>query len=105
MWTTVISLCYSLTEANSTKAKKFFLCLFAGYANESKTPQLPKGLTDENEVAYSSSRTRDKRNVKKDRKGVKDKTFVMKKKELNRKRGKDTPLDSKFTARKRKPRF
>jgi 18S rRNA (guanine1575-N7)-methyltransferase len=31
---------------------------------------------------------------------------VLKKKELYRKRGKeDIPLDSKFTARKRKPRF
>ena len=97
------------SKANSTKAKKYYLCLFAGYANDfANVPKLPKGLTgnEENEVAYSSSRTRGKKlGSRKDKKGISDKNFVMKKKELNRKRGKDTPLDSKFTARKRKPRF
>lgn len=39
------------------------------------------------------------------RTGIKDKDWILKKKELNRKRGKETPLDSKFTARKRRPRF
>ncbi|KAJ2041502.1 18S rRNA (guanine1575-N7)-methyltransferase, partial [Coemansia sp. S2] len=43
---------------------------------------------------------------KKSRKPVKDTNWILRKKELARKRGaKDVPLDSKYTGRKRKPRF
>jgi 18S rRNA (guanine1575-N7)-methyltransferase len=88
---------------NSAKAKKYFLCLFAGYANDpSNAPALPKGLSGDT-VAYSGSRTTTR--TTKQRKPIKDKNWVLKKKQLNRNRGKEVPLDSKYTARKRKPRF
>jgi 18S rRNA (guanine1575-N7)-methyltransferase len=41
----------------------------------------------------------------KNRKNIKDKDWVLRKKELMRKRGKKVAEDSKYTARKRKPRF
>ena len=85
---------------NSTKAKKYFLCLFAG---ESRV-QLPSGLDGENpnQVGYSKER---KNGRSKSRKPIKDKDWVLKKKELYRARGKDVPADSKYTARKRRPKF
>ncbi|KAH6567809.1 hypothetical protein BASA50_002609 [Batrachochytrium salamandrivorans] len=94
---------------NSAKAKKYYLCLFAGVAvgMPSKAPELPKGLDEENTgVAYSDQRVRERR-----RKGahqrvsVKDKDWIQRKKDLARTRGKDTANDSKFTGRKRGPRF
>ncbi|KAI8819576.1 S-adenosyl-L-methionine-dependent methyltransferase [Fimicolochytrium jonesii] len=93
---------------NSTKAKKYYLCLFAGFKdNASEAPKLPKGLDEESgaQVAYASKRTREKRRGKDSRKELKDKNWVLHKKELNRVRGKETPNDSKYTARKRRVRF
>lgn len=87
---------------NSTKAKKYFLCLFAGVSNVT----LPKPLEAENEqgVKYSSGRMQERRGNK-SRKPVKDKNWVLKKKESRRKKGQQTANDSKFTARKRRPTF
>ena len=88
---------------NSTKAKKYFLCLFAGQSN---TDELPKGLTDESSVAgvkFSSDRIRQR--SKSNKKNVKDKQWVLKKKESRRKKGLKTAYDSKFTARSRGPKF
>jgi hypothetical protein len=39
------------------------------------------------------------------RKGVKDREWVQSKKDRARRQGKETRADSKFTARKRKPKF
>ncbi|XP_064620417.1 probable 18S rRNA (guanine-N(7))-methyltransferase isoform X2 [Lineus longissimus] len=85
---------------NSTKAKKMFLCLFAGGAVQ----QLPKGLGTEagqrtDQVAYSDTRARLKKIRGKPPKKSRD--WIMEKKERRRKQGKETKKDSKFTARKR----
>jgi 18S rRNA (guanine1575-N7)-methyltransferase len=86
---------------NSTKAKKYYLVLFAGV---SSVPELPKGLEEEeNGVAYSRNTIRQRKS--KSKKKVKDKSWVLKKKESRRKKGIPTPSDSKYTARKRGPRF
>lgn len=90
---------------NSTRAKKYFLCLFAGVS----AVQIPKGLdgnpADEpSGVQYSNDRIRTRTKVGK-KTGKKDKAWVQKKKELNRSRGVPTPLDSKYTARKRNIKF
>jgi len=95
---------------NSTKAKKYFLCLFAG------TPpggyQLPKALgegaeeaeedDDEDHVKYESRRHERKKNH---RTSVKNRDWVLAKKESQRKKGKEVRPDTKYTARKRGPKF
>jgi 18S rRNA (guanine1575-N7)-methyltransferase len=88
---------------NSTRAKKYFLCLFAGVSG---TPELPKGLTEEDTkgVTFSTARLREREKAKK-KKNLKDKNWVLKKKESRRKKGLKTAQDSKYTARKRGPKF
>ncbi|KAJ1733264.1 18S rRNA (guanine1575-N7)-methyltransferase [Coemansia sp. RSA 1939] len=95
---------------NSKKARKFYLCLFAGQAAPGQKQDLPKGLgSDEadNGIAYTDSRIQTQRRGKTSRKSVKDTaSWILHKKELSRKRGKEgVPLDSKYTGRKRKPKF
>ncbi|KXN92210.1 hypothetical protein AN958_08663, partial [Leucoagaricus sp. SymC.cos] len=71
---------------NSKKAKKVFLCLFVGGGSHQ---DIPKGLEGEGEEDSKE-----------------DRDWILKKKELYRKRGKeDVPRDSKYTGRKRKPNF
>eukprot|EP00123_Amoebidium_parasiticum_P000576 comp11422_c0_seq1/m.5825 comp11422_c0_seq1/g.5825 ORF comp11422_c0_seq1/g.5825 comp11422_c0_seq1/m.5825 type:complete len:277 (-) comp11422_c0_seq1:5-835(-) len=87
---------------NSTKAKKVFLCLFAG-----TTGQLPKGLEGEPEdehTAQFNASVRAKNRGREKKVSVKSKEWVLKKKEKARRQGKETQNDSKYTARKRKPR-
>ncbi|THG95856.1 hypothetical protein EW026_g5868 [Hermanssonia centrifuga] len=94
---------------NSKKAKKVFLCLFVGSGGQ----QIPKGLDGEDTEVQEGRAAFEKRREKsgkKDkngkRKGMKDKDWILKKKELYRQRGKESvPRDSKYTARKRKPVF
>ncbi|CAH1764963.1 6442_t:CDS:10, partial [Entrophospora sp. SA101] len=85
---------------NSKKAKKYFLCLSAGQSSlDSEKQQLPKALGEEvyddddeqkiKSVAYSSQRD-----------------WVLHKKEIARMRGqKQIPIDTKYTGRKRNPKF
>ncbi|KAL1744557.1 S-adenosyl-L-methionine-dependent methyltransferase [Schizophyllum fasciatum] len=96
---------------NSNKAKKVFLVLYVG---GNGLQQVPQGLTGEDgadaeaRVQFERRREREKRRIetKGKRKNVKDKDWILKKKELYRKRGKESvPRDSKFTGRKRKPTF
>ncbi|KAG6814522.1 hypothetical protein H0H92_000048 [Tricholoma furcatifolium] len=94
---------------NSKKAKKVFLCLFIGGGGGQQ--QMPKALEGEEEedsrVRFERRRERERgktRNGK--RKNVKDRDWILRKKELYRKRGKeDVPRDSKYTGRKRKAIF
>ena len=79
---------------NSTKAKKYFLCLFAGISKEQAQKQLPKAQG----AHYSNALRRKKPEVSK-------KQWIKKKKELYIKRGVEVPLDSKYTGRKRKAKF
>ncbi|KAI5833568.1 S-adenosyl-L-methionine-dependent methyltransferase [Schizophyllum commune] len=96
---------------NSNKAKKVFLVLYVG---GNGLQQVPQGLTGEEgadaeaRVQFERRREREKRRIesKGKRKSVKDKDWILRKKELYRKRGKESvPRDSKFTGRKRKPTF
>lgn len=91
---------------NSAKAKKFYLCLFAGY---DATQQVPKGLGSgegASEVAVEN-----RRKLQKQRRGNresirgKDKDWVLAKKDRYRKQGKTVKNDSKFSARRRPAAF
>jgi 18S rRNA (guanine1575-N7)-methyltransferase len=98
---------------NSSKAKKFYLCLFAGFAdNPTNAPSLPQGLGTEGDeprssVDYAYERMKERRRRgKKNRVAVKDRNWVLHKKETARKKGKtNVPKDSKYTGRKRRVRF
>ncbi|KAG7092631.1 hypothetical protein E1B28_008973 [Marasmius oreades] len=96
---------------NSNKAKKVFLCLFVGGGGGAQ--QVPKGLdgkaVEDGMVRFEKRRgkesNRDRGKKRKSAK-VQDRDWILKKKELYRKRGKeDVPRDSKYTGRKRKPAF
>lgn len=77
----------------SKKAKKYYLCLQVGGG----TLTLPDA-----QIAPQDQRTKSKK--KKKEATMKD--YILKKKELYRKRGKsDVPLDSKYTGRKRRIKF
>ncbi|KAJ9091548.1 hypothetical protein QFC21_007173 [Naganishia friedmannii] len=95
---------------NSAKKRKMYLCLMVGQS------EIPKGLGEngmeiegdagDDKVKNEKRRRTERARGKKSMKGVVDKDWIMKKKELYRNRGKEgVPRDSKFTARKRKPKF
>ncbi|KAJ3108924.1 Williams Beuren syndrome chromosome region 22 protein [Phlyctochytrium planicorne] len=96
---------------NSSKAKKYFLCLFAGYAGDHRaSPSVPAGLQDEHGVDRSRVEYAGRERHRGRRKGRSEtgtkKDYILHKKELNRLRGKaKVPLDSKYTARKRRIKF
>lgn len=82
---------------NSTKAKKTYLCLFAGGAVQ----QLPKaeGVGD----GASSSAGNSARQSWKEKKSAKStRDWVLEKKEKRRKKGREVPRDTKYTGRKRR---
>ncbi|PRP76919.1 hypothetical protein PROFUN_06197 [Planoprotostelium fungivorum] len=89
----------------STRAKKYFLVLFAGAPPEGYETPKAKGEESMEEdggqtVGYSKERkSHDKKKGK--RSSVKDRDWVIKKKESQRKKGKDVRPDTKYTARKR----
>lgn len=84
---------------NSSKAKKMFLCLFAGGA----TQQLPQGLGTEQEAGARTDAAFNARQRWKEKKPAKNShDWILKKKERRRKQGKEVPMDTKYTGRKRK---
>ncbi|XP_072907515.1 18S rRNA (guanine-N(7))-methyltransferase-like [Hemitrygon akajei] len=89
---------------NSNKAKKFFLCLFAGVSGK-----LPKGLGAEQEedmkshVQFTNAWLRFKNMKGKSVKGSRD--WILEKKERRRRQGRTVRSDTKYTGRKRKARF
>jgi 18S rRNA (guanine1575-N7)-methyltransferase len=93
---------------NSTKSKKYYLVLMTG-----TMAALPKAKTGEEGASEDEAAVagrvkpawRDKLKAQKMKEKIKGKDWVMQKKELYRKRGREVPEDSKFTARKRRPRF
>ena len=100
---------------NSAKAKKFFLCLSVAGAGG----QLPKAL-DGDEAAEQEGAEEERRTiqvgrvrdaVKAGRKGekgrmsVKSRDWILSKKERQRRQGKTVIPDTKYTGRKRRPRF
>ncbi|PWN40470.1 putative BUD23-protein [Ceraceosorus guamensis] len=113
---------------NSKKAKKLFLVLwvggvmlpppgYAGAVDTMQEQQLPRGLVGEHEdpdvvhgqQQVKSSGRRQIKGGKADKKSKsrdKGKDWILRKKDLYRKRGKeDVPTDSKYTGRKRKTAF
>jgi 18S rRNA (guanine1575-N7)-methyltransferase len=96
---------------NSKKVKKFYLVLMAGQSDQ--PAQLPAALGTEegapDKVTYEQARGRaasKKRQKGEKRTSVKSRDWILEKKELYRRRGKDdVPRDSKYTGRKRRVQF
>eukprot|EP00128_Syssomonas_multiformis_P003046 Colp12_sorted_trinity150504_noHs@21136 len=88
---------------NSTKAKKIFLCLFAGAPE-----QLPQGLDGDEEahtVDYAGRKGSRGRKGKKERAPVKSRKWITEKKERAKRQGKEVRENTKFTGRKRRVQF
>jgi len=93
---------------NSNKAKKVFLVLMVGSGG-----QVPKGLeasetAAENEKNAQFEKRRERARGRKSTKkqNIKDRDWILKKKDLYRQRGKESvPRDSKYTGRKRRVAF
>mmetsp|Transcript_20460 Transcript_20460/g.31990 ORF Transcript_20460/g.31990 Transcript_20460/m.31990 type:complete len:283 (-) Transcript_20460:83-931(-) len=95
---------------HSTRAKKYFLVLFAGQRDGQAPHQMPKAMGVEggkDQVAYSNKRDRPnhKNKHRKGGTGVSHKDWVINKKQRQKAQGKVVPETSKYTARKRKPKF
>lgn len=91
---------------NSTKAKKYFLCLIAGFDEKQKLPQGLGTTTAQDGVNYAArEKQRVARKRGKGREAIKAKDWVLAKKERYRAQGKDVKRDSKFTARRRPKAF
>jgi 18S rRNA (guanine1575-N7)-methyltransferase len=81
---------------DSKKARKYYLCLVAG-STEAGTFKTPTALNEE--TNKNSKRVRHNKNETR-------KEFIVRKKELYRKRGKEgVPYDSKYSGRKRRTQF
>jgi 18S rRNA (guanine1575-N7)-methyltransferase len=94
---------------NSTKAKKYYLCLVAG-DNTNYTP--PKGLTgdeseekEERDKIQFSKKVRQIKQRDSNKPSFKSREWILKKKERQRRQGKDVKDDSKYSGRKRGPKF
>eukprot|EP00471_Norrisiella_sphaerica_P010420 CAMPEP_0184492208 /NCGR_PEP_ID=MMETSP0113_2-20130426/22611_1 /TAXON_ID=91329 /ORGANISM="Norrisiella sphaerica, Strain BC52" /LENGTH=285 /DNA_ID=CAMNT_0026876887 /DNA_START=121 /DNA_END=978 /DNA_ORIENTATION=+ len=98
---------------NSTKAKKYFLCLVAGEPNTRL--DLPKAMDDDgvevpqDTVLFTSSKPERRKKYARDKDGkrvpVKSRKWIVKKKQSARLAGKRTKSDSKYTGRRRGPKF
>lgn len=97
---------------NSKKAKKYYLCLFAGVQTGRKN-QMPQALGEDGEMHPDEAKSiqyEKRKHVQKKRKSnrtaIKGKDWINNKKKVARDRGdKIVANDSKFTGRKRKVRF
>jgi 18S rRNA (guanine1575-N7)-methyltransferase len=85
---------------NSTKAKKYYLCLMTG-----PSAQLPQALDEQSKDHQVSIDKRSRKRQRDSKRRVHDKSWIMGKKNLARKRGEDVKSDSKYTARKRRIKF
>lgn len=117
---------------NSTKAKKYYLVIFAGVDPDAAAKQtLPKALgtagggsadDDEDEeddqaggagagsgsggqVNYEARRAKHKSGKRREKSSVKGKAWIQAKKQAQSRRGVEVRPDSKYTGRKRGPRF
>ncbi|ANB13952.1 Bud23p [Sugiyamaella lignohabitans] len=84
-------------DAESKKNKKYYLVLAAGQTDADQEINLDGVKMDASAMVTSKKRRNKKDESRKD--------YIMRKKELMRKRGKTIAKDSKFTARKRGPKF
>ena len=85
---------------NSAKAKKCYLCLFAGQ-DATTNLRVPAPLTGAQGVDMAPRAKFQKKRRGKDKLAVKSRGWVKAKKERQRKQGKQVRPDSKFTARRR----
>jgi len=97
---------------NSTKAKKFFLCLFAGVSiDQVKLPRALTGVSEEDTSTVTYARERARQRVRERKQGMKVRTtaktrdWVLAKKEKQRNKGKKVKNDSRYTARRRPKAF
>ena len=91
---------------HSTKAKKYYLFLQAGYTKDSLEQvmsTIPKALEEEEEEQIDYNRKRAELKSSRDKKSVsfKSKDWIKNKKERQRRQGRDVRPDTKYTARKR----
>jgi 18S rRNA (guanine1575-N7)-methyltransferase len=87
---------------NSTKAKKYFLCLFAGVSVD---PLMPKALGIDDMGIEKRERSHRREHKQHHRMSIKHRDWVLHKKETMRRKGYNVPIDSIYTARRRGPRF
>ncbi|KAG2382048.1 hypothetical protein C9374_005840 [Naegleria lovaniensis] len=89
---------------HSRKIRKYYLVLFAGMPNVPKS-DLPKGKEDPvtHQIRHEGSRNTSTQRGGKNRKNLKE--FIIRKKERDRKLGKEVRPPSKYTARSRGPKF
>lgn len=92
---------------HSTKAKKHFLVIYAGFSGDMPMPQvIPQGLQEEmdehDETIRAEGREREKRRPRRGDLSTKDR--IIRKKEQQRKQGLGVRKDTKYTARPRKGR-
>lgn len=90
---------------HSTRAKKFFLVLFAGML---PTQTMPRGLGTDHEdpIAIKFERERRRQRKRGDRREhLKHRDWVLRKKEQQRRQGKEVRPDTKYTGRKRRTAF
>ena len=99
---------------NSSKAKKHYLCLFAGLPKQRADGSAPEvnmpqaigqsgaggGITNEQRNAQGGGKKRGK-----NRAPVKSRDWIVSKKERQRRQGKEVKKDTKFTGRSRPERF
>jgi 18S rRNA (guanine1575-N7)-methyltransferase len=97
---------------NSTKAKKYYLCLLAGEPDNKATMALPRALgTDQIgepssiEVLSSIEAGARRLNHKRDRGAETRKDYIMRKKERQRRQGREVRPDTKYTGKSRGPKF
>jgi 18S rRNA (guanine1575-N7)-methyltransferase len=98
---------------NSTRAKKYFLVLFAGIPERVASQQMPKALEGEEEEQQQNQvkNIGKRKNHEKKKCGtgnrpmIKSREWIIQKKEQQRARGEQVRPHSKYTGRKRKPKF
>jgi 18S rRNA (guanine1575-N7)-methyltransferase len=94
---------------NSTRAKKYFLVLFAGIPDTIAQKQMPKGLEGESEDhiknVAAKRKNHDYRKKNGSRPMIKSKEWIISKKEKARQKGDEVRPHSRYTGRKRKPKF
>ncbi|XP_065174418.1 probable 18S rRNA (guanine-N(7))-methyltransferase [Sycon ciliatum] len=90
---------------HSTKAKKYYLCLFCG--TPARMPSALDGASGQGQeggVQYTTERERIRKR-KGDRTPLKSRDWIVRKKERSRRQGKEVRRDTKYTGRKRAPKF
>lgn len=98
---------------DSKRARKLYLCLFAGLRQEEmKMPKALEHVEEEEQegVIFSMGKKvpkkkGDRRKGKNRKDSFKSRDWIQQKKERRRAQGKDSARDSKFTGRTRKPKF